>query len=35
VVEIPPKDIEILGWRHGEELKGSPIREGEYFISTK
>lgn len=34
VIIIPPKDIEKLGWKEGEELEGIVVKCG-YFIFTR
>ena len=33
VIVIPPKDIEELGWKEGQKLKGTVIKNNGYFIS--
>ncbi len=33
VIVIPPKDIEELGWKEGQELKGIAIKNKGYFLS--
>lgn len=34
VIVVPPKDIEELGWKEGNELEGT-ILKGGYFLSVK
>ena len=33
VVVIPPKDIEQLGWKEGNELEGIVIKDKGYFLT--
>jgi hypothetical protein len=33
IIVIPPRDVETLGWKHGDELIGSPLKESGYFIT--
>ena len=35
IIVIPPKDIDILGWKHGIELEGSPLKNNGYFLYEK
>jgi len=33
VIVIPPKDIEKLGWKEGQEINGIVIENKGYFLS--
>ena len=35
VLVIPPKDIQKLSWKEGNELEGIPIKEKGYFLTLK
>jgi len=35
VIVIPPRDIEELGWKEGNELEGTVIKNKGYFIVKK
>jgi len=33
VIVIPPKDVEALGWKEGQEINGTVIEKKGYFLS--
>ncbi len=35
IIVIPPKDIEELGWKEGNELDGIIIKDKGYFLTKK
>ncbi len=35
MIVIPPKDIKELGWKEGDELIGSPLKNNGYFLYKK